>query len=162
MSSPTWTDNANARREVVPVKKILTLAVAVAVALLVSACVPMFDQNPSLTAVDDEFGTEITWSSATPPSADPPADPPYITDYRIDVDGVQVAMVPGYINNCWLKGLEPSTTYTIEVTAYDSNGKWSGQLTGDYAALGTLTVDHTTPGYVPEAPELICEPPGVG
>jgi len=138
-------------KESSPVKKLALLAIA-AVALVLSACVPMFAEGSEVTATDSELGTTLEWSWADPPSEDV-----YVAEYRIDVDGVEVARVPGYLNSCRLQGIDPSTHYVITVTAYDTNGGWSGNFSGEVAHLGTLTADHTTSAYVPGGETRWCE-----
>ncbi len=131
-------------------KRVLVL-MAAAIAVLVSACVPSFPSGSSVTATETAEGTTLEWSWA-----DPPDPEHYIVSYRVDVDGVEVAQTPSYVNSCTLVGLEADTEYVVTVTAYDDNGGWSGQFTGEYASMGTLTVNHTPTTTVPGYPGIVC------
>ncbi|MBK6855306.1 MAG: fibronectin type III domain-containing protein [Microthrixaceae bacterium] len=128
-------------------KKFLVALTIAVLAVVASACAPTFPAGSQVTASDSYLGTDVEWSLA-----DPPDEGGYISEYRIDVDGVEVARVSGYTSACTLVGLDPLTEYVMSVTAYDGNGAWSGGFSGDYAAIGTLTVNHTTSEYAVEGP----------
>ncbi len=130
-------------------RRMMILAAMAAVVLAVSvACTPKFPVDGTLTAADEAPYVILSWPTAAPFSENDP-----VTEYGIEVNGVEVSRVEAWASTCVLKGLTNSTTYTLGVTAYDSAGRFSGNA----AANGRLTVAHTTASEGDSGSEVFCD-----
>ncbi|MBX3284586.1 MAG: hypothetical protein KF703_04510 [Actinobacteria bacterium] len=124
-----------------------TLAMGV-VAVLLAACKPTFPAGSTLATSGLGPLVTITW-----PTIDVDTDK-VVTEYRIDVDGSEIARVSAATRSCVVVGLPKGTTSTISVTAYDSAAQWSGdQATGiisaTYAPPSTGSGSGTAKSCVP-------------
>lgn len=110
-----------------------------AMVLLAAACVPWFPAGSTLTVVGSGPLVRITWSQAS--EADSGDS---VASYGIEVDGVEHLTVDGTLTTCVLVGLTPGATHTLSVTAYDTTGGWSGDLTGgDREAEARVSAPYT-------------------
>ena len=128
--------------------KVRLMALAVLSVVAMAACAPRWPAGSGLTATDDGAYVVVGWSPANPYVAEDP-----VTAYGIEVNGVEVSRVEPWATSCVLKGLANSTTYTISVTAYDSAGRFSGNLANN----GRLSVSHTTAATGNSGPTLFCD-----
>lgn len=112
----------------------LVFVAGLLVGLLV-ACAPSFTSGSALTATPSGSGAALSWSTATVAT-----EGRTIAEYRVDLDGVEIARIPGTSLACRLHGLG-SGPHTVTVTAYDSGGEWSGSR----ATGGSLTAEVTAP-----------------
>jgi hypothetical protein len=115
-------------------KKVGLFFGAAAIALVIAACKPSFSSGSTLTTSAIGPLVKITW-----PTINVDSDKT-VTNYRIDVDGTQIALVSPSWNSCVVTGLAASTSYDITVSAYDSANQWSGPDAG-----GELTATYATP-----------------
>ncbi len=115
-------------------KKVGMFFGAVAIALVLAACKPSFSSGSTLTTTAIGPLVKVAWPTATVDSDKT------VKNYRIDVNGVEIARVSPSWNNCVITGLSPSTSYTLTVTAYDSADQWSGPDTA-----GVLSATYVTP-----------------
>lgn len=130
-------------------RRMMVLAAMAAVVMAVAvACNPQFLGEGSLTATDEAPYVALNWPAATAMHDGEP-----IIEYAIEVDGVEVSRVDGWVTSCTLKGLSNATTYTIGVTAYDAGGRFSGDATQN----GRLTVVHTTQSSGDSGGAVFCE-----
>jgi hypothetical protein len=126
-------------------KKVLGVAAGLCLLVLV-ACTPKFPVGGTLTATDSDPYVVLEW-----PAASPYVNP--VASYGVEVNGVEVSRVDAWATSCVLKGLHPSTTYQLSVTAYDTGGTWSGNAANN----GRLTVAHTTPATGDTGPTVYCD-----
>ncbi|MEO6629606.1 MAG: fibronectin type III domain-containing protein [Aquihabitans sp.] len=105
---------------------------------VLAACAPTFASGATLVATPLGPLAMLTWGAATADAGKS------IASYRVEVDGAQVALVPGSATSCVLTGLAPSTSYLLRVTAYDSENAWSGDLGGDMEASGRVQATYVT------------------
>lgn len=116
--------------------RIVRRAAVVGTALLVlAACAPRFESGATLQVTAASGGILISWPTAVEYDAGQT-----IAQYRVDVDGVEVARVPSTVRSCQLTKV-PTGSHTVKVTAYDSNGEWSGTVD----PAGTLSAQVTGP-----------------
>ena len=115
-------------------KKVGMFFGAVAIALVLAACKPSFSSGSTLTTTAIGPLVKVSWPTATVDSDKT------VKNYRIDVNGVEIAWVSPSWNDCVITGLSPSTSYTLTVTAYDSADQWSGPDTA-----GVLSTTYVTP-----------------
>lgn len=118
--------------------RVRTVVVGLFLTGLLAACAPLFPSGAALTTTPLGPLVTLSWPAATP-DADKTVDA-----YGIEIDGVEIARAPGGATSCVLTGLARSTTYALAVTAYDSTGAWSGNLSGDLASLGRVSGSVTT------------------
>ena len=114
------------------------LMTGLVVAGVLAACAPRFAEGATLTATPLGPLATLTWGAAAPDSGKT------ITNYRVDVDGVQVALVPGSSTSCVLTGLAASSSYELRVTAYDTDNAWSGSYSGNMEARGRVQTTYVT------------------
>ncbi len=110
-------------------------AVAGLLVVVLVACAPSFPSTAKLRTAALGPLVRLDWDAATEPDAGQT-----VARYRIDVNGTQVALVNAPALSCVLTGLSPSTTYSIAISAYDSNNEWSGtdpDLTKSYTTPAT-------------------------
>ena len=118
------------------IKKISIGLTAAAIGLGLVACVPTFSSGSTLTTAALGPLVTLSWPQATEPD-----DNQEVATYRVDVNGVEVARVPAAQTSCVLTGLDPSTSYALSVTAYDTNNEWSG----DDQTNGRVAATYVTP-----------------
>ncbi len=106
------------------------LASAGLVGLALAACAPRFDAGATLNVPASSNLNLVSW-----PAASESDEGQAVAQYRIDLDGVEIARVGADQRSCVLKGVNAANVYTVRVTAYDTAGEWSG----DDAAAGSLT-----------------------
>ncbi len=119
-------------------KKLFGTALAMGVVgLVLAACKPTFPAGSALTTAPS-YGplVRITW-----PTIDVDADKT-VTEYRIDVNGTEIARLNAAARSCTLVGLAKGAEATISVTAYDSAGQWSGDPSNP---TGTVSATYTPP-----------------
>lgn len=131
-------------------KTIGLLAAAAALVLGLAACKPLFNNGSQLTVTPLGPLATLSWPAAAVDSDKT------VATYRVDVNGVQVATVDGSQTSCVVTGLTAGTTSTIEVTAYDSAGQWSGDST---IGVPTLTGSYTPPATSSPGATLGCVSP---
>ncbi|MBX3314924.1 MAG: CAP domain-containing protein [Actinobacteria bacterium] len=128
--------------------KMVRRAFAIGAAVLVlAACNPRFEDGASLQVTAASGGILLQW-----PAAVEYDEGQTIAQYRIDVDGAEVARLGGTARSCQLTKVAAGT-HTVQVTAYDSNGDWSGTVVpaGTLSATvsgPTLDASDATPGCV--------------
>jgi hypothetical protein len=120
------------------VRKLTGLALAALIAAVVVACGPTWSGGSSLTPTIRGPLVTLNWTAATP------GDGKTVTDYRIHVDGVEVATIAAPATTCVLTGLAPSTTHVVKVTAYDNEGYWSGSWEDEYEEMGRVQASVVT------------------
>lgn len=115
--------------------KLLATALTMgAVGILLAACKPTFPVGSALTTASYGPLVRITW-----PTIDVDSDKA-ITEYRVDVDGTEIARLNASARSCTVVGLAKGAPAAISVTAYDSAGQWSGD-----AAAGIVSASYTPP-----------------
>ncbi len=120
-------------------RKLFGTIVAVgALTALLAACKPSFPGGSSLTTFPLGPLVAITWPAS---SVD---EDKTITEYRIDVDGSEIARVGSATRSCTVVGLTKGVASTISVTAYDSAGQWGGD-----EAVGIVSATYTPPSTGP-------------
>ena len=130
-------------------RRTAVVAVAIVGALLATACLPAFPGGASARVTESGGLALLEWDAASDPDLGGEID-----RYRIDIDGVQRAVVPASSRRCRLVGLTAGRTYSIVVTAYDRSNEYSGDGGDD----GRLTTAYTpasgtggTPGCTVDA-----------
>jgi hypothetical protein len=113
-------------------KPILLLPFA-ALAVVLSACVPWWNGAGQPATVS---GLTVSWP--VPIETDANQEPVF---YLVEVAGNLSAVTS---TNCTLVGLASNATYSVRITAMDSNGEYSGLIDPTYASLGNRTVNVTT------------------
>ncbi|MEJ7582579.1 MAG: hypothetical protein WKF43_00550 [Acidimicrobiales bacterium] len=113
-------------------KRVLGVGVVLGLLLVMVACAPSFESGATLRATARGPLVDLAWDAATDP------DGQAIDRYRIEVNGAQVGFIDAPATTCVMRGLAPSTTYELAVTAYDSAGEWSGDTDN-----GRLTKTYT-------------------
>jgi hypothetical protein len=105
-----------------------------ALAVMLSGCVPWWNGAGQSATVS---GLTVSWP--VPIETDPNQEPgPYLVEVAGNLSAVLTT-------SCTLVGLASGATYTVRVTALDTNGEYSGLIDPTYASLGNRTVDVTTP-----------------
>jgi uncharacterized protein YkwD len=98
-----------------------------------AACNPRFEAGAALQVTAASGGILLQW-----PAAVDYDEGQTIAEYRIDLNGVEVARVPGTARSCQLTKV-PAGTHTVAVTAYDSEAAWSGTVAPDGTLSATVT-----------------------
>ncbi|MBX3286341.1 MAG: hypothetical protein KF703_13415, partial [Actinobacteria bacterium] len=98
-----------------------TWVVVCALVGVLVACAPRFETGATLSAPTSSALNVISW-----PAALELDEGQSVAEYRIDVDGVEVARVGADQRSCVLKGVNMGNGYRVTVTAYDTAGEWSG------------------------------------
>lgn len=119
-------------------RRVGLLGVLALVVAVVVACGPTWGQGASLTATARGPLVTLNWTAATP------GDGLTLTNYRVDVDGVQVALIAAPTTTCVLTGLAANTTHAVKVTAYDNEGSWSGDYQDEYEEIGRVQTSVVT------------------
>ncbi len=103
---------------------------------IAAACVPYFTGTTAATVEDVGGVLTLRWSTAVDDDTGG-----FVDYYNIDINGT-VATVNGPAIACELSGLTSGSSYTIDITAYDNVGDWSGIIGGTVANLGTVSTTH--------------------
>ncbi|HYI61510.1 MAG TPA: hypothetical protein VEW93_06865 [Acidimicrobiales bacterium] len=116
----------------------LTILGALALTITAAACAPAnppFWQPGTAVVADTPIGplVPIHWSATNGGDA--------AQTYQVDINGVAVALLPAATRACILTGLNPTTTYTVRITAH-ANGHHSLEKGG---TAGDRTTTVTTP-----------------
>jgi hypothetical protein len=107
-------------------------------ALVASACAPMFGSGSTITVTPLGGLAIVSWSAASPDTGQT------LASYSIDVNGNTVATVGAPATSCVLTGLPSGTAVDISVTATDTTGAWSGNFSGPLASSGRVTTTYTS------------------
>ena len=116
--------------------------------VLIAACAPSFATGSTLKTTPLGPLVRLDWNAAA--DADVGQT---IARYQIEVDRVVVGTINAPATKCVLTGLPAGRTYSISVTAYDSNGDWSG-----LSSSGRLTKSYTTPSVGGAGSSKSCVP----
>lgn len=118
-------------------KKLFGTALAMGlVAVVLAACRPTFPAGSALTTTSLGPLVTITW-----PTIEVDSDKT-VTEYRVDVNGSEIARLNASARSCTVVGLAKGATASISVTAYDSAGQWSSDPSNP---TGTVSATYTPP-----------------
>ena len=130
------------------VRSVRVGVIAALLMVLIAACAPSFATGSTLKTTPLGPLVRLDWNAAA--DADIGQT---IARYQIEVDRVVVGTINAPATKCVLTGLPASRTYSISVTAYDSNGDWSG-----LSSSGRLTKSYTTPSVGGAGSSKSCVP----
>jgi hypothetical protein len=108
------------------------------VALGAAACQPYFGGGGSVTVTARGQLAMLSW-----PAAMEDDDGQVVTQYGIEIDGVEVHRYPANGTSCVLTGLASGATYSLSVTAYGNTGEWSGTYGGHLADMARVSTSYT-------------------
>ncbi len=138
-------------------RRFIAVMVTMVIAGTLTACIPIFNGDAALTAKavsSSATQANLVWNPASVSDASDS-----VAYYAIYVNNVYSAYVYAPASNCTLQGLQPSTAYSLIVTAVSQKGDWSGSIGGAYQSLGRLSTTYTTPTGTPSGASLGCVNP---